>query len=67
MSLKKTTRSIRAAAKFLEIGQKTCRVAVERGQIPSVLIGNRRRITVAVLEQIAAGRVAEVTSSVPNQ
>ena len=64
MSLKDTTRSIAETAKILGIAKKTCRKAVECGQIPSIKIGSRRRIVLKFVNALAAGNAAEVVAAI---
>jgi excisionase family DNA binding protein len=52
MTLKETTHSIAAAAKILGIGRDLCKRAVEKGQIPSLKIGERDRISDAAVRRI---------------
>ena len=40
---------------MLGISPETCTKAVERGQLPSVQIGNRRRIPLTAIQRLAAG------------
>lgn len=47
--------TVQQVANFLQISQSACYEAVKRGEIPTIRLGNRMRVTRAELARVLAG------------
>ena len=63
MTLKDKTHSIARAAKILGVGRRTCRGMVDKGQLDTVQINDRERITDSSLKSLLEAAGASSTEN----